>query len=129
MNDDIQQEIIHLSGVLVIPDSMPECLRILDTSSKPILNRYLIKKGGIVFQGVTENVIEYVYLCPIQKVEKNKTLKCRINFARYIENEKLNDYSKISLKADLAWKEFSLINTRHIRFFQIIHVNPCYTFK
>lgn len=129
MSNELQREIIHLSGVLVIPNSMPECLRIQEIASRPVLNRYLIKDSGIVFQGLAENVLSYIYACPTHKIEKIKTLKSKVNFARFIENENLNAYAQINLKAELAWQEFSLIDSRHIRFSQIIHVNLVYTQK
>jgi hypothetical protein len=129
MNSKSEQENIYLSGVLVIPDSMPECFRILDTISTPVLHRSIVKNEGIVLQGLTENTIEYSYLCPLNDSEESKKLKCKINFVRFIENKNPNVYSKIKLRADLDWKEFSLINPRHIRFFQIISVNAIYTLK
>lgn len=129
MNSKSEQENIYLSGVLVIPDSMPECFRILDTISTPVLHRSIVKNEGIVLQGLTENTIEYSYLSPMNDSEESKKLKCKINFVRFIENKKPNVYSQIKLRADLDWKEFSLINPRHIRFFQILSVNAIYTLK
>ncbi|AHF08448.1 hypothetical protein [Desulfitobacterium metallireducens] len=129
MNDKSDQEIIYSSGVLVIPSFMPECFRILETISIPTLHRYLLKKEGIVIQGLTQNTIEYSYLCPIDNIEESKKLKCEIHFARFIENKNPNAYSKIKFRADLDWKEFSLIDSRHIRFQQIICVNSIFTLK
>lgn len=129
MNSKSEQENIYLSGVLVIPDSMPECFRILDTISTPVLHRSIVKNEGIVLQGLTENTIEYSYLSPMNDSEESKKLKCKINFVRFMENKKPNVYSQIKLRADLDWKEFSLINPRHIRFFQILSVNAIYTLK
>lgn len=129
MKKELEQTIIHLSSVLVIPNSMPECLKILEITPIPILNRYLVKKDGIVIQGIIENTIDYVYLCPIDHVEKSKRLKFRINFARFMEIRDLKVYSTINLRANLEWKEFSYINPRNIRLFQIICVNPMGTLK
>jgi hypothetical protein len=129
MRKELEQVIINISGILVIPDSKPECLRIIEASPIPILKHSLVKEGGIVIQGVIENTIEYVFNCPKEQIEKSQCFKSKIHFARFMGVKNLKAYSKIDLRVYLEWKEFSLLNPRHIKFFLIVGGNPVYRLK
>lgn len=129
MNHGTEPYILKLSGNLIIPDSMPECQRILAGNSTAMLSHYFLTENGIVVRGRNESTVKYSFICPMENIEKTKTVKFKTNFARFIAIRNIRNYSRIGLKVDIAWEDFSLIHPKQIRFYQILNLDPNFQLK
>lgn len=107
-------------GDVIVPDSMPDVLKILQVDSEASVTDKYIENGKLTITGRCDYKVLYV---PDSESEKIKCMHTSMEFRRTADAANVAEDSDIITKTTVERVEFNAVNSRKIRLRTVVHVD------